>query len=109
MSDFAVKTTCRECPWKKSATLGKFPPERYAALAETANRSGTFPQPIFACHMSREGNDRACAGFIIIVGYDNIGVRLAARFERFSMEEIKSDGELYESFDAMAAANGWEP
>ena len=111
LSDFAMTRTCRECPWKRSTPLGKFPPARYKALAETANRSSslTFRQPVFACHMSPEGGEKACAGFMLVVGFDNINVRLAGARKQFDMREIQADGELYESFDEMARANGHKP
>ena len=107
MSAFAVKRTCRECPWKRANPPGKFPPERYVALADTAERSFSgFPQPVFACHMSKEGGEMACAGFLLVVGFDNISVRLAAMQKRLRMDEIEADGELYGSFAEMAAVNG---
>jgi len=107
MSNFAVQHPCKECPWRKKSPIGQFSPQRYAALAETANRSGSFPQPIFACHMSKEGGEKACAGFLLVVGYDNIAVRLAAMQRRFVMGDIKADDELYASYAEMAKANGW--
>lgn len=102
-----MKKTCRECPWKVSNPPGKFPPERYAALASTADRSHGFPQKVFACHMTPEGGERACAGFVIVVSRDNVSLRLAVSQGQFKPDEIEADDELYGSYAEMAAANGF--
>ncbi len=104
---WAMKKTCSECPWLKTAMPGRFPPERYEALKETANGSFCgFPQPLFACHKSRDGEELTCAGFLKVVGYDNIAVRLAAMRERVDLSEIEASGPLYGSYKKMAEANG---
>lgn len=107
MSDFAVLRTCRECPWKTTSVPGKFAPERYRKLRRTCEQS--LANPVFACHMSPEGEEKACAGFLLVEGVNNILVRIAAAYGRFSYDDIKADGPLYESFAAMARANGYDP
>ena len=102
---FAVKRTCPECPWLRAATLGKFPPGRYAALEATC-RPGGLPS-VFGCHMTPEGGERACAGFLLVCGRDNNRVRVAMIRGAFNPAAIEATGPLYDSFDEMAAANGY--
>lgn len=105
---WAATRTCQECPWIKSSPVGKFPPERYKALEETCKQG--FGHKVFACHMSPEGEEYACAGFILAEGSNNFEVRMAAGFRQlFDPNEIKATGELYSSFAEMAAANGYTP
>lgn len=107
MSAFAVTTTCDECPWRRDVAVGRFPPERYKALENTCKQ--IFGGPIFACHKTHEGNERACAGFLLVEGWENISVRLAASAKRFDMSEITAAAPLYGSFAEMAVANGYDP
>lgn len=72
MSDFAMSKTCGECPWRRDVPAGKFPPERYRALQATCEPGGLHP--VFACHMTPKGSERACAGFLIAHG-ERFGVR----------------------------------
>jgi Family of unknown function (DUF6283) len=104
MSDFAMTRTCPECPWLLSSKPGKFPPERYKAMADTCRPGGI--RPVFACHMTPDGNPRACAGMILVCGRDSNLVRVAAMSERFEPSQITASGPLYPSYLAMAAANG---
>jgi hypothetical protein len=48
---------------------GKFPPERYRALAPTAYDMATS---VFACHMSKEGGEVTCAGYLLMQGAHNL-------------------------------------
>lgn len=107
MSEFAMKRTCDECPWRRDVPVGKFPPERYQALEATC-RPGGLPN-IFACHRTPEGAERACAGFLLVHGADNNCCRLAAMSGKWVPGEQIATGPLYESFDEMARANGYEP
>lgn len=93
------KKPCRECPWRKDNPPGKFPPERFRALASTAY---DLARTVFACHMSKEGGEVGCAGFILQAGGHNLIVRLA----RVDRAEFSSDVPLYENYVEMAVANG---
>jgi hypothetical protein len=104
MSKFAVKRTCDECPWRKDVPTGRFPPERYRALAHSCEQG--FSRPVFACHKT-EGREKACAGFLLVEGFNNFIVRMAASAGRFDPNEITAAAPLYRSFRAMARANGY--
>jgi hypothetical protein len=101
-----ARRTCAECPWKRDTPLGKFPPERYQALAGTAC---DMAMRVFACHMTKDGREHACAGFLIQQGGHNMSVRLALIDDHLKLDEIQSDGPLYENYREMAIANGVDP
>lgn len=99
-----AKKPCDECPWRMDVAPGRFPPERFVALAETAyDLSGC----VFACHKSPDGRAFACAGFLRQSAAHNLSVRLAARAGRIDLAEIGDGGApLYPDYVAMAVANG---
>lgn len=89
---------CAECPWRRDVPVGKFPPERYVALAPTAyDMAGT----VFACHMSREGGEFACAGFILQSSAHNFACRMARQ-----RLEVRSPYPLFDTYRQLAVANG---
>lgn len=90
---------CAECPWRRDVPVGKFPPERYEALASTAyDLAGT----VFACHMSPDKAEFACAGFILQSSAHNLAVRMS----RQTFEDVRSTAPLFDTFREMAVANG---
>jgi Family of unknown function (DUF6283) len=105
---FAVTRCCPECPFRMESRLGKFPPERYLQLADTV-RPGGWPGAVFACHMTPEGQERACAGMLLVCGADSNRIRMAIITERLDMSKIETNGELYPTYRAMAVANGCDP
>lgn len=97
---FCGTKTCGECPWRRDAPVGLFPPERFQKLRSTVPPPGEDGLlPIFACHKSPAGEEQACVGYLLVVGYANIAVRLAAVRNAFVMEELTSDGPLFDSYD----------
>lgn len=107
-----MKRPCGECPWRVDALPGRFPACRYDALRDTSGSAGHeahFGAPIFACHKSTEGTDRACAGWLAVVGYEHLGMRFAAMTGRLP-PDIFITGEdwpeLFGSYEEMAQANG---
>lgn len=102
-----MKRTCAECPWKRSSSSGKFLPEQYEALTSTCEPGGL--PGVFACHMTPAGEERACAGFLIVHGADNNRVRIAMIAGAWSPGDSTADGPLYGSFAEMSCANGFDP
>ncbi|HEX8630866.1 MAG TPA: DUF6283 family protein [Catenuloplanes sp.] len=83
---------CGQCPWRRDTPPGKFPADRYAALAATdgtPGREAPLAAPIFACHLSGEGHDQACAGWLAVVGLDHLGIRLAAAAGRLDPATLR--------------------
>lgn len=97
------KRPCAECPWRRDVPVGRFPPERFRALAGTAyDIAGT----VFACHKTEGDKTMACAGFILQQGAHNMALRMAIvrAAEPF---DVKSEGlPLFPNYRAMAIANG---
>ena len=100
---FCGTRTCDECPWRTDVPVGRFPPERFVALARTVRQQFG---PVFACHKTEEGADTVCVGYLLRDGERSLTVRLAHAHGRFSFGTLKATGPLYESFAAMARANG---
>lgn len=107
---------CTECPWKRETALGRFAPDDFERLRGTCHQpdmsqwNGQRPiQQIFACHMSSEGKEVACAGFLAVDGGQNLEVRLSQSLGDLPAD-VLSPGDawpaLYKSFEEMAAANG---
>jgi hypothetical protein len=102
---------CANCPWRKDSPAGEFTPQRYEALRATAGRPGAeagLSAPIFACHKSTEGRDRACAGWLAVVGIEHLGIRLAVATGRLPAEVLQSADdwpELFASYDELAERN----
>ncbi|HXE51207.1 MAG TPA: DUF6283 family protein [Ramlibacter sp.] len=105
---FALVIQCDECPWRRDVPTGNFPPERYAALANSC-RQGYPPAPMFACHKTPEGKEQACVGYLLRNGTNNIAVRIAAAEGRVKLRALQVRGPLYDGFRAMAVANGYDP
>lgn len=115
MTGFGATHTCVECPWRKDVPVGRFPPERFESLRSTVDQAGwirhgrPLSQPIFACHKTIEGKEHACVGFLLVAGDENIAVRLARSRRRFRPGALVATGPLFESYEAMARANGARP
>lgn len=82
----APRMPCPSCPWRKDATAQDIPnfdldlAERLAATCPDEQGMGPdFGASLFACHQSREGRDRPCAGWLAKVGHCHPVVRLAVR------------------------------
>lgn len=93
---------CRECPWRRDISPGKFTPDRFRALAHTAYDASWH---IFACHMSKDEAPVACAGFLLRGARHNLTVRIAAG-RGFDWGAVTSGAELYATYREMAVANG---
>jgi hypothetical protein len=98
------KACCKECPWKLSAKIGKFPPERYKRLAGTAY---DLASTVFACHMSSEDSPLICAGFLLRGAAHNLRVRVWK--SQGKIGKVRDRRGLYESYREMAVANGVSP
>jgi hypothetical protein len=107
MPDFCMRRPCPECPWRRDVEPGKFSPQRFRDLAHTAMEGGL--RPLFACHMTQENRERACAGFLLVTGWDSNAVRYANIQGRYDPASVSADGPLYATYREMAEANGVDP
>lgn len=105
---------CGECPFRRDTPPGQFPAERYAALESThgyPGREASFDAPWFGCHKmpldAQPGEEIACAGWLVIEGYNHLGVRIAAAEGRLTKENLEPHDDwpdLFQSYAEMAAA-----
>jgi uncharacterized protein DUF6283 len=102
---------CANCPWRRDSPAGEFAGERYEALRVTAGRPGCevgLGAPMFACHKSEEGRDRACAGWLAVAGIEHLGVRLAVALGRLPASALRPGDrwpDLFSSYEEMADRN----
>lgn len=97
------RTPCAECPWRKDAPVGAFPAEAYRISAPT---SYDCADRTFGCHMAGAEVGKICAGFLLRGATHNLAIRLAIATGKIHPDEIAEGTELYESYRAMAMANG---
>lgn len=73
----ARRTPCKSCPWRVDQTAQDIP-NFSLELAENLRGSctGELGASVFSCHLSREGDEFPCAGWMAIYGYDSITVRM---------------------------------
>lgn len=66
---------------------------------------------LMLCHKSRivEGVEVPCAGYVIVVGCESIGLRIASFRGDVNPDEYVSDTPLYKTFREMMLANGVNP
>lgn len=99
---FCATRPCGECPWRKDVPVGRFPPERYVALASSVQQGFN---PMFACHKSPEGcgNEFACVGYLLSPeSRNNFAVRLALIQGRIDLSKLSTDAPMFESYAEMA-------
>lgn len=94
---------CQNCPFRRSSPKAGEPggsvPEPGAI--ETA-RECTSGMKVMQCHKSSDRAPRACAGFLSVVGYDSIGVRVAVVLGLVRHEDVgRSIPGLYDSMREM--------
>ena len=106
---------CAECPWRRDTDPGQFESCRYDALRETSGMPGReahMRAPMFACHKSPEGAERACAGWLAVAGYEHLGVRIlliTGRLDASALTPGDDWPELFSSYEEMAATQGAVP
>lgn len=104
------------CPWRRDAPPGQFPAARWEALRATSRRpdehgmtDAPLGSPMFACHATREGAERACAGWLAVAGWGHVGVRLAVvtgALPQCALTPGPGWPPLYSSYAELAEING---
>jgi hypothetical protein len=101
---------CGNCPFRTDSPPGEFSMSRFRALRATAGTAGAearFGEPMFACHKTEEGRDRACAGWLATAGGYHMTVRLAVVEGRIPGEMLRPGDdwpELYPTYEDMVDA-----
>lgn len=103
---------CVECPWRRDVPPGQFPASRYAELACTTGQPGAeapLEAPMFACHMTAEGREKPCAGWLAVAGRQHLGVRLAVAVGAIPGRLLDPGDDwpaLFGSYEEMATRQG---
>lgn len=93
---------CRKCPFRVDA-VGEFPTEAFRLSANTAY---DMADAQFGCHEQKTKKPATCAGFLLTC-HHNLAVRMAVAGQMLDLSKIDDGGHvLYESYRAMAIANG---
>lgn len=96
---------CKSCPWRLST--------RSADIPGTGGISGPLGREMLrpgslramACHLGDQAHPIPCAGFVVVVGRDSLGLRLAAAGGVLRFEDYSTDAPLHRSLAAMMAAH----
>lgn len=100
------RSPCPTCPWRVDA-VGIFPAEAFKHSAGVAYDCATHT---FACHESGRKAPATCAGFLLRNARNNLAVRMKLARDLIDYDQIQDGGvELFESYRAMAIANGVDP
>lgn len=97
---------CPNCPWRIDQPVGRFPAEAFRISANTAH---DMSRHSFGCHMSGSKRPETCAGFLLRGADHNLAVRLDRIKGRIDLGEVSTETQLYDSYRAMAEANGVDP
>lgn len=101
------KTCCDECPWRKDVPTGGFPAQRFRDMTTT---SADMALSVFTCHKSYAEVPALCAGFLSQGAEHNLSVRLWVAKGLIDPALVNNGGlDLFESYRAMAIANGVSP
>ena len=80
---------CKNCPWRKSSPkAGEVGGSVPVAGVRSVVRNVTDGMNVMQCHKSSDAKPRGCAGFLSVVGYDAIGVRLGVMMGAVRAEDV---------------------
>lgn len=99
----AHKRPCGDCPWRRDAPVGHFPPAAFQRLAASAY---DMDRMLFQCHDTTPERPLVCAGFLERGAAHNLTVRLAYMTDDLDPVERLSGMDLYDDYREMAIANG---
>lgn len=108
-----TRRPCAECPWRRDVPPGQFPACRYEALQRTSpapdGTSAPLDAPWFACHLTIEGRELPCAGWLAVEGHNHVGVRLAVCIGQVDPAALRPGDDwpdLYRDYAEMAEKMG---
>lgn len=83
---------CKNCPFRRSSPKagepgGSVPEYDPAGMRQTVHEI-TEGGKVMQCHDSAGEEPRPCAGFLSVVGYESVGVRLAVALGHIDHEDI---------------------
>lgn len=100
---------CTDCPWRVDSPRGHWAPQHFHDIARNCQNDG---MDLMLCHKANalpesERRRLICVGWARVVGFNAIGVRMAAVQGLISREDIEASGgpRLFKSFGAMLWAH----
>src|SRR5680860_1708435 len=100
-----MRHPCSNCPWRVDAPRGYWDPQHFVDIWKNCRDDGTN---IMLCHKSNaltkeERPEVPCQGWIRVMGFDAIGVRILVMRGQATFEEVEDkDGpELFPTFAKM--------
>lgn len=104
-----IRRPCDNCPWRVDAPRGYWDPEHFVKIWKHCQDDGLN---VMLCHKANvlpteERPNIPCQGWVRVLGFSAIGVRLLAMRQQISLEEIKDQEgpPLFPTFAAMLRAN----
>jgi hypothetical protein len=90
-----TRVPCPSCPWRKSTPPGGFPGGCLDTRRLLNMASGDFG-PAMQCHSTPDGEHaQVCVGFALVVGFDSMGLRLAALQGLYDPDTVAADEDLH--------------
>ncbi len=100
-----VRRPCENCPWRIDAPRQHWDPAHFVSIWRNCQDDGT---EIMLCHKSaRSTKTLPCQGWMRVLGFDAIGVRIAVMSGLATMAEVtdRAGPRLFSSFSRMLRAN----
>ena len=109
MTTTKLRRPCTSCPWRVDAKRGYWDPQHFVDIFRNCQDDGLH---VMLCHKAgklpvTERDEVPCQGWIRVMGFDAIGIRLLAMRDKITVEEVEDKGgpELFPTFAAMLRAN----
>ena len=104
-----IRRPCSNCPWRVDAPRGHWHRDHFTEIWRSCQDDGRH---VMICHKSgalpvEERGSVPCQGWIRVMKFDAIGVRVLAMSGKISVEEVEDDDgpSLFSTFEEMLRAN----
>lgn len=104
-----LRQACSNCPWRVDAPRDYWDPQHFVDIFRNCQDDGMH---VMLCHKAGtlprdQQGSVPCQGWIRVMGFSAIGVRLLVMQNKVTLEEVEDrDGpELFPTFAAMLRAN----
>lgn len=109
MSGMKIRRPCSNCPWRIDAPRGYWDPQHFVDIWKNCQHDGLGTM---LCHKAytlpeEKRRDMPCQGWVRVMGYRAIGVRLLVVLQKVTKEEVEDQEgpALFPTFTAMLRAN----
>jgi hypothetical protein len=88
-----VRRPCSNCPWRVDAPRGHWDPQHFVDVWRNCQDDG---MNVMLCHKATalpaaERDDVPCQGWIRVMGFGAIGVRLLALQDKVTIDEVEDE------------------